>query len=102
MKKRTTKKKASIWRLKNCSRWQTLSRLHLAEKPVCERCKLSGIFRAATEVDHIRPVRKFPGLAYERSNLQSLCKSCHSTKTMRYERNGIYHDFERQTEYRLA
>ncbi|MET4254057.1 HNH endonuclease [Bradyrhizobium sp. LA6.7] len=33
------------------------------------------------EVDHIKPVRTNPELAFELSNLQTLCKSCHSAKT---------------------
>ncbi len=33
------------------------------------------------EVDHIRPVRTHPELAYDMANLQTLCGSCHSRKT---------------------
>ncbi|MEP0322884.1 HNH endonuclease [Bauldia litoralis] len=36
----------------------------------------------ANEVDHIRPVRDAPELAYDLENLQSLCGSCHSRKTI--------------------
>lgn len=37
--------------------------------------------RGRIEVDHIRPVRDYPELAFELSNLQCLCPRCHSTKT---------------------
>lgn len=40
-----------------------------------------GRVRAASEVDHIVPRRDAPNLAYERENLQPLCKPCHSRKT---------------------
>lgn len=37
--------------------------------------------RGRLEVDHIKPVRHAPDLAYELTNLQTLCVSCHSRKT---------------------
>ena len=43
----------------------------------CVSCGASGDL----EVDHIQPVRTHPELAYELSNLQTLCVSCHSRKT---------------------
>jgi 5-methylcytosine-specific restriction endonuclease McrA len=44
----------------------------------CVKCGKAG---QQLEVDHIKPVREAPELAFEMSNLQSLCKSCHSAKT---------------------
>lgn len=43
----------------------------------CVECGNSG----RLEVDHIKPVRSHPELAFELSNLQTLCASCHSRKT---------------------
>lgn len=43
----------------------------------CVQCGAHG----RLEVDHIKPVRTHPDLAFELSNLQSLCRSCHSKKT---------------------
>jgi 5-methylcytosine-specific restriction endonuclease McrA len=43
----------------------------------CVQCGASGDL----EVDHIEPVRTRPDLAYELSNLQTLCVRCHSRKT---------------------
>jgi 5-methylcytosine-specific restriction enzyme A len=37
----------------------------------------------ATEVDHITPHRGNPNLFWNRSNLQAMCRSCHSQKTAR-------------------
>ncbi|MEM8574196.1 MAG: HNH endonuclease [Pseudomonadota bacterium] len=36
---------------------------------------------APLEVDHIKPVRTHPELGFELSNLQTLCRSCHTRKT---------------------
>lgn len=33
------------------------------------------------EVDHIKPVRTHPGLAFDLGNLQTLCGACHARKT---------------------
>lgn len=43
----------------------------------CVQCGATGDL----EVDHIEPVRTRPDLAYELSNLQTLCVRCHSRKT---------------------
>ncbi|MGH6949400.1 MAG: HNH endonuclease [Vitreimonas sp.] len=45
------------------------------------RCKKCG-GRGLLEVDHIKAVRDAPELAFVLSNLQSLCKPCHSAKTV--------------------
>lgn len=37
--------------------------------------------RGRLEVDHIKPVRSHPELAWDLGNLQSLCPSCHTRKT---------------------
>lgn len=67
----------------NTARWQRLRATVLAEHPICARCFEHGRVVPATDVDHVdgNPASN------ARSNLQSLCHQCHSTKTMR-ERNG--------------
>jgi 5-methylcytosine-specific restriction endonuclease McrA len=45
------------------------------------RCVKCGAV-VGLEVDHIQPVRTAPELSYELSNLQTLCGSCHSKKTI--------------------
>lgn len=54
----------------------------LAAEPWCRECSRSGIRSRATEVDHIVPHRGNMALFTDRGNLQSLCHSCHSRKTM--------------------
>lgn len=43
----------------------------------CVQCGARG----RLEVDHVLAVRDRPDLAFSLDNLQSLCASCHSTKT---------------------
>ncbi len=43
----------------------------------CVKCSARGLL----EVDHIKRVKDAPDLAFDLSNLQTLCKPCHSAKT---------------------
>lgn len=63
------------------ARWRKLRTLVLADEPLCRTCLAAGYTTPASEVDHIIPARQQRGLFYTRSNLQALCKSCHSKKT---------------------
>lgn len=62
--------------------WYKLRNAYAAEFPLCEHCYKNGITKPMDEVDHIKP---FDGpddpLRLARFNLQSLCRSCHATKT---------------------
>lgn len=44
------------------------------------RCVKCGA-RGRLEVDHVKPVRTHPDLAWSIDNLQSLCPPCHTRKT---------------------
>jgi 5-methylcytosine-specific restriction protein A len=57
-------------------RWKQLSRMVRRQRPVCEVCGND----LATQVHHIVPLRQAPQLAYEPTNLQSLCNACHAAK----------------------
>lgn len=52
-------------------------------EPLCRHCRERGIVKAAKEVDHIIPHKGDMDLFLDIENTQSLCKSCHSTKTGR-------------------
>ncbi|MFW5641777.1 MAG: HNH endonuclease [Roseicyclus sp.] len=59
-------------------RWKTLRAAVLERDGY--RCRSCGA-RGRLEVDHIKPVRTHPALAYEPGNLQALCPACHTRKT---------------------
>lgn len=58
------------------SSWRRTRGRYLQLHPTCESCSSS----TATEVDHIIPMSS-GGDKHSHSNLQALCKSCHSRKT---------------------
>lgn len=43
----------------------------------CVECGATG----RLEVDHVKPIRTHPELAFDLDNLQALCPACHSRKT---------------------
>ena len=59
-------------------RWRTL-RMAVLERDGyrCRECGATG----RLEVDHVKPVRTHPKLAYAPENLQALCPACHTRKT---------------------
>lgn len=62
--------------------WKDLRDAYLARHPLCEHCEVQGRVEAATEVDHKRPFNgKGDPLRLDWNNLQSLCHSCHVSKT---------------------
>lgn len=54
-----------------------------AENPLCVRCHERGIVRAATQLDHIKPLwQGGPDFDVdEGQNRQGLCDPCHDNKT---------------------
>ena len=62
------------------ARWERVRRMHLAAEPLCRMCHEAGRVTPAVLVDHITPIRD-GGAILDDSNLQSLCRACHDTKT---------------------
>ena len=60
--------------------WARLRLMHLAREPLCRHCMARGRLTGAAEVDHILPLAQ--GGTNDDTNLQSLCKRCHSRKTI--------------------
>ena len=54
----------------------------LLREPFCRICAEHGHRVRATDVDHVRDHKGNWTLFTDRSNLRSLCHSCHSQKTM--------------------
>jgi len=62
------------------ARWRKIRELYLSKHPLCEHCLEIDLLVPATEVHHIVPVSE--GGGDEDANLMSLCKACHSSKTL--------------------
>ena len=56
--------------------WKRIRDRYAREHPLCEMCKEDGRLTPTDEVHHILPVSQ--GGTHDRSNLMSLCKSCHN------------------------
>lgn len=59
-------------------RWPALRQMaKRRDKFQCQKCGA----RHRLEVDHIKPVRSHPELAFDLGNLMTLCGRCHGSKT---------------------
>ena len=56
--------------------WRRVRQRYVSAHPLCERCLEQGRMIPVEEVHHKVPLAE--GGTHERSNLISLCKSCHS------------------------
>ena len=102
-RKRTPRRKR--YTLASDPRWRELAKKFRAANPWCARCAnpAEGARPKQTpveHVDHIRPAGRFPELRYEWDNLQSLCRPCHSRKSI-HESRGKCYDYARRIVYRL-
>lgn len=61
--------------------WRSVRRYQLEHFPLCAECLKEGRYTPATLVDHIKPIRE-GGARLDMANLQSLCWSCHSAKSI--------------------
>ena len=66
--------------------WKLARAIRLDSEPMCRNCRASGILSAASVVDHIVAIEA-GGSMLDQDNLQSLCESCHNSKTGR-DREG--------------
>lgn len=62
--------------------WRRMRNAQLTQEPFCRECAKHDRRTKATEVDHVTPHRGRWELFTDPGNLQSLCHSCHSRKTM--------------------
>ena len=65
--------------------WRATRKQHIALNPLCAECERNGKLTDCTGVgkgvvDHIQPIR-LGGSAFDASNLQTLCTSCHNIKS---------------------
>ena len=76
-KRKANNARAQVTSAWNSKRWRAFSKAFLRKYPLCFTC--SG---TAVHVDHIDGLGPDGPRGYDRSNLQSLCRSCHSKKTV--------------------
>ena len=67
----------------NSSAWRKLSINHRKKQPLCMHCLKENITKPADVVDHIIEIRDDWSKRFDVSNLESLCHSCHNSKTAR-------------------
>ena len=60
--------------------WRSLRNYYIQMFPLCELCDKQGYTIAGECVDHIKPMR-FGGSHISMDNLQTLCNSCHASKS---------------------
>ncbi|MDA8212174.1 MAG: HNH endonuclease [Clostridia bacterium] len=65
------------------SRWRRYREHYLRQHPLCAECLKVDKVVPATEVDHKISHKGDHKLFWDPNNHQSLCKSCHSRKTVR-------------------
>ena len=61
--------------------WRPIRNQHIAEEPLCRRCDHKGLTIVGALVDHVVPHRLNATLRTSGWNLQTLCTSCHRSKT---------------------
>lgn len=67
--------------------WKNVRTLQLQLEPLCRKCRAAGKLIAASIVDHITAIAD-GGAELDLDNLQSLCASCHNTKTRSESKRG--------------
>ena len=68
------------------TRWRAISAIQLSKHPLCQRCHVFNVTTIADHADHIIPHRGDMELFWK-GQLQSLCVSCHSYKTVQETKN---------------
>jgi len=66
--------------------WKRARDAHKDIEPLCRHCAAEGRTMLGVEVDHIIPIAE-GGAELEDSNLQTLCKPCHTRKTIAEQRH---------------
>lgn len=78
----------------NTPAWKNVRKAKLQANPICEMCLDKGIIKPTEEIHHIKPILsgkdelEMYELAYDFTNLISLCKSCHHQVHKDYNKNS--------------
>ena len=73
--------------------WKRIRDSYAKEHPLCEECLKNGTFVPMEQVHHIKPLAE--GGDHSRSNLISLCASCHSR--IHAQRGDRWHNHKPQS-----
>lgn len=73
----------SVWKYLYNNKWEIERKEYLIDHCWCVECLKNNIYTLATEVDHKIPHEGNMKLFWDKSNWQALCKSCHSRKTLK-------------------
>lgn len=82
--------------------WRTFRQIQLSKQPLCAGCLADGRIVAAEHIDHVFPWSAINEQAFYHNIFQSLCASCHSSKTS-LEHKGIYRRYGKPNkDYKLS
>jgi 5-methylcytosine-specific restriction protein A len=70
----------------NTKAWTDFRIKILYKTPLCEYCQKNMVLTDAEHVDHILRRSHYEGSDFDQSNIQALCKECHSHKTNREQK----------------
>ena len=73
----------------NTSQWKAVRTMKMNRNPFCEICQSHGRSEKAFFIDHIKEIAD-GGASLDMENLQSLCHSCHSRKTLQERNRRVY------------
>lgn len=86
----------NMWqKIYNSKEWKHLRRSYISEHPLCEECLKNGKVTPAQEVHHIvkfstgKTEAEVKSLAYDETNLMSLCSKCHKEKHKHDHHNRV-------------
>ena len=80
-KNKQRKRDPNIARFYSSGAWQKTRKIYITNNPLCRRCLNKDIVRKSDVVDHIIPIKIDWNKRLDQDNLQSLCNSCHASKS---------------------
>lgn len=84
-----TKQRQDANAMYQTQQWIKFRQIQLSKYPLCAGCMADGIVAQAEHVDHVFAWTHIGKQAFYFNLFQSLCASCHSSKTA-LEKKGIY------------
>lgn len=72
-------------------KWKALRWAVRLDEPLCRACLDAGLAVDTYVIDHVRPINQ-GGAAFDRANLQGLCRACHEVKSRSETNSRIKQD----------